>query len=122
MKIILDKNDKDLIKTTKSIVEDQIVGLFKNNDEMVGIVEKAMTRYIKRSDMNFKKLIKESIYELVADLKEDEYYGSGKVFTRKWIKTEIIKVIKSEIKTLLSKFTIKYGNKEEKMEWSRWGN
>ena len=120
MKIILNKNDKDLIKTTKSIVEDQIVGLLKNNDEMIGVVEKAMTRYIKGSNMNFKKLIKESIYELVADLKEDEYYGSGKVFTRKWVKEEIIKIIKEEIKKVLSKFTIKYGNKEESPKWGRW--
>lgn len=89
---------------------------------MVGIVEKAMNRYIQKSGMNFKKIIKESIYELVADLKEDEYYGSGKVFTRNWIKTEIKKAIKEEIKQVLSKFSIKYGSKEESLKWGRWGD
>ena len=34
MKITLDKNDKKLMQSARNIVEDQIVGMLRNNNEM----------------------------------------------------------------------------------------
>lgn len=113
MKMILDKSDKKLINAVGNLVEDQVVGLLRNDEKMKVVVEKAVIRYIDKLKVYIKEIIKNEIYEIIGGAEDkSSYYKRGvKYATNDWIKDQMLDIIKDKILELMSKFKIGFDEK-----------